>query len=129
MNYKDISIEEAEMLYDKLQFDIIYDADKQEIIFENILEEFINNFRDGLLNAFGKVISVAKDIVKVIVQAYNNIKEYVIKLYNKKISKKKFIKLLQSTGMQRNDISKLIKDNKEEYTIWRYLQSIPPHFW
>ncbi len=90
MNYKDITIEEAETIYNKLQCDIVVcDADKQEIIFENVLKEFINNFRDGLLNAFNKVIQVAKDIIKVIVQVYNNIKEYVIKLYNKKISKTK----------------------------------------
>ncbi len=123
MNYKDITIEEAETIYNKLQCDIVCDADKQEIIFENYITEIVNNLKD----VFNELIRIAGEVAKVVVQAFNNIKEYVIKLYNKKISKKRFIKLLQSAGMQRNEINKLIKNNKDKYTMWRYLQSIPPH--
>lgn len=126
MNYKDITIEEAEQIINTLQCEIVCDADKKQIIFKNILEEFINNFRDGLFNAFNKVLESVKTITKAIVQVFNSIKEYVVKLFNKKISKKKFVKLLQSKGLQRNDINKLIKNNKDRYTMWRYILSIPP---
>ncbi len=124
MNYKDITIEEAERIYNKLQCDVVCDADKQEIIFENYITEIVNNLKD----VFNELIRIAGEVAKVAVQAFDNIKKYVIKILNKKISKKKFIKLLQSVGMQRNDINKLIKNNKDTYTIWKYLQSIPPHF-
>lgn len=40
---------------------------------------------------------------------------------NKKLTKKKFCKLLQSRGIQRNEINKIIKDNKEPYTVGRLL--------
>lgn len=126
MNYKDITIQEAEQITNILQCEIVCDADKKQIILENVLEEFVSNFRNGLLNAFNKVLEVAKVITKTIAQVFNVIKEYVIKIFNKKISKKKFIKLLQSEGLQRNYINKLIKNNKDKYTMWRYLQSIPP---
>lgn len=127
MNYKDITIEEAEQIINTLQCEMVCDADKKQIIFKNILEEFINNFRDGLLNAFNKVLEAAKAITEIIVQTFNSIKECVVKLFNKKIIKKRFIKLLQSRGLQRNDINKIIENNKTSYTMWRYLQSIPPN--
>ena len=41
---------------------------------------------------------------------------------NKKLTKKKFCKLLQSRGIQRNEINKIIKDNKEPYTVGRLLK-------
>lgn len=40
---------------------------------------------------------------------------------NRKLTKKKFCKLLQSRGIQRNEINKIIKDNKEPYTVGRLL--------
>lgn len=126
MKYENITIEEAEQISNALQCDIVCSADKKQIIFENILEDFINNFRDGLLNVFNKLVEVVDMITKTIVQAFNSIKEYIIKLFDKKISKKRFIKLLQSKGLQRNDINKMIKNNKDKYTMWRYFINSPP---
>lgn len=122
MNYLDVTIEEAEIISNTLQCDVVCNADKKQIIFE-----FINNFRDGLLNVFNKLVDVVDMITKIIVQAFNSIKEYIIKLFNKKISKKRLIKLLQSTGMQRNDINKIVKNNKDKYTMWRYFINSPPY--
>lgn len=121
MNYKDISIEEVERINKELQCDVICNADKQEIIFENILEEFINSFKDTLINAVNKIMESVNEVVKTII-------EYVTKIFNKRISKKKFIKLLQSKGLERNNINKIIKNNRDKYTIWRYFISIPPNF-
>lgn len=39
---------------------------------------------------------------------------------NKKISKKRFMKLLQSQGIQRNKINEIVKNNTEKYTYERY---------
>ena len=41
-------------------------------------------------------------------------------IMNKKISKKKFVKLLQSQGVQRNEINKIVQGNKDKYTYLRY---------
>lgn len=126
MKYENVTIEEAEQISNALQCDIVCDADKKQIIFENILEDCINNFRDGLLNAFNKLVEVFDVITKTIRQVFNSIKEYIIKLFDKKISKKRFIKLLQSKGLQRNNINKIIKNNKDKYTLWRFLINSPP---
>lgn len=111
MTYKDITIEEAELIQKNIKCDIIYNADNQEIIFENISEE--------LLNAFDSIWKSVKAIVKEIVNAFNTIKEYIIKIFDKKISKKRFMKLLQSKGIQRNAINDIVKNNKDKYTMWR----------
>lgn len=127
MKYKDITIEQVETLYSN-NIETVCDADKQEIRFDDILTDIINNFRDGLLNAFNKVIETVKIVIKKVSQIFYGIKGYLIKLFNKKISKKKFIKLLQSYRVQRNDINKLIRNNKEQYTMQRVFESIPPYF-
>ena len=50
----------------------------------------------------------------------NNFYKVIYFILDKKISKKKFIKLLQSNGIQRNDINKIVQGNKEKYTYLRY---------
>lgn len=123
MNYKDITIEEAEILYNN-NIDIICNADKREITFDSIITNIINNIAE----VFKEIEKVINEVGKKILQAYSSIKEYTRKLFNKKISKRKFIKLLQSRGLQRNNINKLIKNNKDKYTVWRLILSIPPNF-
>ncbi|MCI8699727.1 MAG: hypothetical protein HFJ47_00090 [Clostridia bacterium] len=122
MKYKAITIEQAEQLYNN-NVNIICDADKQEITLDGTTTDIINS----LTEAFKKVVETINKIGKKILQVFNRIKEYITKLFNKKISKKKFIKLLQSKGLQRNDINRIIKNNKEKYTMWRYISSIPPN--
>lgn len=120
MKYENITIEQVEELYNS-NIEIVCDADKHEIRFDDILTDIINNFKDGLLDVLNKVIESAKIVIEKVSQIFYGIKEYIIKLFNKKISKKKFIKLLQSQGIQRNDINRLIKNNKDKYTMWRYV--------
>lgn len=126
MKYSDMTIEEAEIIQKHIQCEIILDGDNKEIIFNNIMEEFINNFKEGLLNIFKKVYEVAETIVNTIVEIMSTIKEHIIKLLDKKISKKRFMKLLQSKGMQRNVINHIVKNNKDKYTLWRYFINTPP---
>lgn len=54
---------------------------------------------------FKAIAEVAETITKVIVE----LAESLTKNMNKKISKKRFIKLLRSAGMQRNEINEIIK--------------------
>lgn len=126
MKYSDMTIEEAENIQKYIQCEVICDGDKQEIIFNNIMNEFINNFKEGLLNIFKKVYEVAETIVNTIVEIMSTIKEHIIKLLDKKISKKRFMKLLQSRGMQRNEINQMVRNNKDKYTLWRYFINSPP---
>ena len=126
MKYSDMTIEEAEIIQKHIQCEIIFNGDNKEIIFNNIMEEFINNFKEGLLNSLEKVCKVAEAIGNTIAKIITTIKEYIIKLFDKKISKKRFMKLLQSKGMQRNVINHIVKNNKDKYTLWRYFINIPP---
>lgn len=126
MKYSDMTLEEAEIIQKNIKCEIICDGDNQEIIFENIMEEFINNFKEGLLNIFKKVCKVVEAIGLQLRKIITTIKEYIVKLFDKKISKKRFKKLLQSNGMQRNEINHIVKNNKDKHTLWRYFVNIPP---
>lgn len=126
MKYSDMTIEEVETIQKYIQCGVICNGDKQEIIFNHIMEEFINNFKEGLLNVFKEVYEVAKTIGNTIEKIITTIKEHIIKLLDKKISKKRFMKLLQSRGIQRNEINHIVENNKDEYTLWKYLINSPP---
>lgn len=69
---------------------------------------------DGLAGALS-------DAMKTLTSALNNAVKIVI---NKKITKKKFIKLLQSKGIQKNEINKMIQNNTEPYTMARFMKII-----
>ena len=92
MKYSDMTIEEAEIIQKHIQCEIILDGDNKEIIFNNIMKEFINNFKERLLNILKKVYKVAEVIGNTIAKIITTIKEYIIKLFDKKISKKRFMK-------------------------------------
>ncbi len=127
MKYSDMTIEEAEIIQKNIQCEILCNGDNQEILFNNIMEEFINNFKEGLLYICKKVYEVVEVIGNTIAKIITTIKENIIKLLDKKISKKRFMKLLQSRGMQRNEINHIVENNKDEYTLWRYLINSPPY--
>ena len=126
MKYSDMTIEEVEIIQKHIQCEIILDGDNKEIIFNNIMEEFINNFKEVLLNIFEKVCKAAEAIENTIAKVITTMNEYIIKLFDRKISKKRFMKLLQSKGMQRNEINHIVKNNKDKYTVWRYFINSPP---
>lgn len=72
-------------------------------------------FLDGLAGALS-------DAMKILTSALNDaVNKFVI---NKKITKKKFIKLLQSKGIQRNEINKMIQNNTEPYTMARFMKIV-----
>lgn len=131
--YEDITIEQAEKIVGTGYItELICDADNKTINInedeylkvEEIIKETINNVKrtlepaiNSLSDAFGTLAEVARSYAIALVGIAES---FVNNLSNKKITKKKFIKLLQSQGIQRNEINKIIKNNKEPYTFYRY---------
>lgn len=128
MKYEDITIEDVDKLYDILGGDIVCDADRQIITLNNALTIALDSIIYVIPNMYETIKRIINKIVEIAIQIFNKIKKAIIDLFKKRISKKRYIKLLQSKGLQRNDINKLIKNNKDRYTIQRVLLSIPPYF-
>lgn len=99
--------------------EIVCDGDNKTINIkeEELLktEQILNEIADGLQ----AVVEVICEIGKKMCDTFNSIFKDIKCILHKKITKKKFIKLLQSGGIQRNTINQIIKDNKEPYTYFR----------
>lgn len=128
MKYEDITIEDVDKLYNILGGDIVCDADRQTVTLNNDLTLDLDSIIYIIQNTYEIIKRIINKIAEIAIRIFNNIRKAIINLFNKRISKKRFIKLLQSKGIQRDDINKLIKNNKEKYTIWRVFRSIPPYF-
>lgn len=123
IEYKNITIESVQALY-KTNYitEIIFDADSKIM---NINEdEYL--ILEEVLNKIAKSVKlIAEAIYEMGKRIYNACKSIIPNLdiiLNKKITKKKFMKLLQSSGIQRNAINAIVKNNKEPYTYARYYQ-------
>lgn len=75
--------------------------------------EVVKQFANAIEEISTDIFYMAKEVT-------NNLCKVIYPIMNKKISKKKFIKLLQCEGIQRNEINKIVHGNKEEYTYLRY---------
>ena len=131
--YEKISIENIQNII-KFGYitEVIFDADNKEIIIsdeeyalmekaiQQTIKDVIEPVADAFVKTFKAIAEVAETITKVIVE----LAESLTKNMNKKISKKRFIKLLRSAGMQRNEINEIIKNNREKYTYLRYYNII-----
>ena len=131
--YENITIEQAERIIGTGYITgLICDADSKTINIneeeylkvEEVIKETINDVKrtlepviNSLSNAFGTLAETARSFATTLVGIAESI---VNNLSNKKITKKRFIKLLQSQGIQRNEINRIIKNNKEPYTFYRY---------
>ena len=139
INYQNeiVTIENIQKLYKTGYItEIIFDADSKTIkISEKELEVVATDARKKIkiildpvvdsIAEFGKKISEAfSDFAKSVVEIIKPISDFVFNLSksmaNKKISKKRFMKLLQAEGIQRNEINKIVKGNQEPYTYMRY---------
>lgn len=74
------------------------------------------------------VVRTISETFKNMWNTFNSIFENLNYKLNEKITKKRFIKLLQSEGIQRNTVNEIIKNNKEEYTYARYIETLK-EFW
>lgn len=78
--------------------------------------EKINKGVELVFEGFGETI---KEVAERIGKAIMNLAESVKPMLKRKISKKKFCKLLQASGIQRNEINRIVHNNKEPYTYER----------
>lgn len=124
MDYKDISIETAEKLYRQNKIIFLCDGDSNKITIE--YNEYTKEIIETLERVFKKIVETVETVSLCIVKTFRATWKYIRKLLEKKISKKKFIKLLQSRGMQRNQINAIVYNNKDKYTLFRYITTIPP---
>lgn len=123
INYKDITIEMIQALY-KTNYikEIIFDADSKTVNIKEdeylVLEEALNKVVKSMQLMADAICKMGKSIFNACKSVFQNLDV----ILNKKITKKKFMKLLQSEGIQRNAINEIVKNNKEPYTYARYYQ-------
>lgn len=131
--YEKITIDQVERIRNTGYItELICDADSKTINIneneylkvEEKIKEVINDVKgtlepvvDSLSNAFCILAAKARAFAIELLEISKSLAD---NLSNKKMTKKKFIKLLQSQGIQRNEINKIIRNNKEQYTFYRY---------
>lgn len=121
-NYEDVTISDIQTLYKTGYItEITFDADSKTISLKNDECLAIKEVFDKLINAVQKVAEAICEVGKKIVKSFSLIFQ---NFSNKKLTKKKFIKLLQSEGIQRNTINEIVKGNKEPYTYMRYYRTL-----
>jgi hypothetical protein len=121
-NYEDVTISDIQTLYKTGYItEITFDADSKTISLKNDECLAIKEVFDKLINAVQKVAEAVCEVGKKMAESLSLIFQ---NLSNKKLTKKKFIKLLQSEGIQRNTINEIVKGNKESYTYMRYYRTL-----
>lgn len=121
-NYEDVTISDIQTLYKTGYItEITFDADSKTISLKNDECLAIKEVFDKLINTVQKVAEAVCEVGKKIAESSSLIFQ---NLSNKKLTKKKFIKLLQSEGIQRNTINEIVKGNKESYTYMRYYRTL-----
>ena len=131
--YENITIEQAEgTIRAGYITELICDADNKTINIneeeylkvKKAIEEVVNTVKKTLepaINRLSDVFGTLAETARVFATTLVGVAESITRnLSNKKITKKKFIKLLQSQRIQRNEINRIIRNNKEPYTFYRY---------
>ena len=130
ISYKNITIGQVQCLNKSGYFSkIICDGDnlKVGLLEEEYIEaeKKIKKLIDDIMKPVVEVFEqIANTIAEISADIFDNTKKavnnFIYTILDKKISKKKFIKLLQSEGVQRNEINKIVQGNKDKYTYLRY---------
>lgn len=111
ISYEKITVENIERLTElSHMIEIIFNADRK-IVLLRINKEIVFS-----------IIEICKKLFDIIKEVVLKINEIITCISNKKLSKKKFKKLLQSYQIQRNEINKIIENNRESYTYGRYFK-------
>lgn len=125
-DYKNITLEKIQFLIKTGYItEIICDADNKTISIleeeyleaEKAIKEKITEIIKPVADAFCDAMKAISEAVQPVINA---VWELAKKINNKKLSKKKFMKLLQSQGIQRREIDKIVSNNTEPYTYIRY---------
>lgn len=135
--YENITIEQAERIMGTGYInELICDADNKTIDIneedflkvEEAIKETINNVKkaiepavDTFVKVFNELAETAQQVAITLIELAENL---IKNLSNKKMTKRKFMKLLQSNGIQRNEIQEIIKNNTKEYNYLRYYDTL-----
>lgn len=120
INYENVTIKDIQDAIETGHItEIVCDADNKTLHIKKteyleILEAF-ERLKNSIQTVSNGLWKLSKSICEF---GYKNLPH----LPNKTISKKRFMKLLQSKGIQRNTINKIVKDNKKQYTYARYYE-------
>ena len=125
IKYENITIENIEgIMKTGYITEIFFDGDNKTANIKEAEYIEIEKAFNRLADSCKSVIEAICEIGKIMYNAFNTIFKDLKYLLNKKITKKKFIKLLQSEGIQRNKINEIIKNNKRPYTYARYYETL-----
>lgn len=123
IKYENITIENIEnIMKTGYVTEICFDGDNKTANIKEAEYIEIEKAFKRLADSFKPAIEAICEIGKIMCNAFNTISKELKYLLNKKITKKRFIKLLQSEGIQRNTINEIIKNNKKPYTYARYYE-------
>ena len=99
--------------------ELVCDGDTKTITVDSneikMLEEIGRNMVESVKGIVEAICNLGRSIVVSMNKGLNNLSIAL----GGKLTKKKFIKLLQSRGIQRNEINKIIQNNKQPYTYFR----------
>lgn len=99
--------------------EIICDGDTKAIIVDSAQMKMLEEAIAKLYESVREVVNAVWEFGKSIVVSMNTIFNNLSITLGGKLTKKKFIKLLQSRGIQRNEINKIIENNNQPYTYFR----------
>lgn len=94
---------------------------------ETDLSVAFKEFGEKVSEAMIPVVKAISNIANAITKTFVNVWEQIKPNLDKSISRKRFIKLLMSQGVQRNEANKIawkIHKKKGKYTIYDYLLTI-----
>lgn len=124
-NYENVTIENIQNLYKTGYItEITFDADNKKIRIKEDEYLKIESVFNQLIESMKPVVDAIVEVGKKMINTFNSIFQNLNIYLNKKMTKKKFIKLLQSEGIQRNTINEIVKGNKEPYTYMRYYRTL-----
>lgn len=107
---------------DNEHLEFVCDGDRKRVVVVNY--NLMDNFVKNLEKTIKPLVETFNNIAKIFKTIWDSIEPKVssiIEFGNTKITKKRFKKLLQSHGMQRNEINKIVANNKGPYTYKRLI--------
>ena len=87
----------------------------------------MNNYEkitEGIGMAVEGINGVFTEALNIIIEVCKRMNDTISPIMKKKLTKKKFCKLLQSHGIQRNEIYKIINANKKNVYNYKYLYDV-----
>ncbi len=127
IKYEDVKIYQAEQLFKmKCEDEVIYDADGKRILLKE--EKIIKRIKEIMQPIIDNFIAIGKAAMNIVQPMAKCLLEVSKTMATSKLTKKRFIKLLQSEGIQRNEINKIVENNNEKYTYARLYNSVNEYY-